>query len=295
MALSFRPLLALPALLAAPLAAQDKAPETLAQRFKATSPAVEKLMKERQAKEALAKAEALLPATKPAFDKSTPATGLASSAEYSALMAAYSLTGKAALMDGRWEEALVHFQKAEETAKENASETALALAPSIEGWKTAIANGKKALEEGSARRAELKAKANKDERETAELKNFEIFENNVRVGPIQLAKIQGSLDGLKSDSEGFAKAIDGIKKSLEEEQNNLTKFKNDKPKYVVAVFSPANMSLRGTTGDKLDFLARLVYLDPKNAKVQREIDKLMGKPVAEEKGASKGKSKKKSK
>jgi len=265
--------LALPAL----LMAQDKAPESLAQRFRAEAPALDKLLKERDGMAAMAKTDALIPADPLVFDKTSPVTGLASSADFSALMAVYSYAGKAALIAGNWEKALTCFQKAEEIAKTNAAETAAALAPTIEGWKAAVANGKKVMEEGAARKAELKAKAQRDERDEQELKNFEIHENNIRMGPIQVAKIQGSLDGLKTDSEGFAKAIDGVQKSLVEEKENLTKFKNDKAKYVAAVYNPKNMALRQKEEDKLNFLVRLVFLDPKNQKIQAEMDRLMGK------------------
>lgn len=281
-------LLTLPAL----LMAQDKAPETIAQRFKAESPSLDKLLNERDGAAALAKTQALIPAALPAFDKTSAATGLASSSELSALMAVHSYAGKAALLSGDWEKALDYFKKAEEIAKTNAAETALALAPTIETWKTAIANGKKEMETGAARKAELKAKAKRDEREEQELKNFEIHENNIRQGPLQVARIQGSLDGLKSDSEGFAKAIEGVQKSLAEEKENLTKFKGDKAKYVSAVYNPKNMALRQTKDDKLNFLVRLVFLDPKNTKVKAEIDRLMGKaPAVPAKTAAKGKKK----
>lgn len=289
MRLSASLFLTLPAL----LMAQDKAPETIAQRFRVEAPTLDKLLKERDGQGAMTKADALIPANPLVFDKSTPATGLASSSEFSALMAVYSYSGKAALIAGNWEKALLSFQKAEEIAKTNAAETALALAPTLDGWKNAVATGKQVMEEGAARKAELKAKAQRDERDEQELKNFEIHENNIRMGPIQVAKIQGSLDGLKSDSEGFFKAIDGVQKSLTEEKENLTKFKGDKAKYVAAVYNPKNMALRQKDEDKLNFLVRLQFLDPKNQKVQGEINRLMGRapvvPVKTVKSKKKGK------
>lgn len=269
-------LLAVPAL----LAAQEKAPETVAQRFKNEKPVLDKLLKEREGMAALEKTLALVPVPLPGFDKGSPAIGLASSSEFSALMAIHSYAGKAALMAGDWEKALELFKKAEEIAKINASETALALAPTIETWTTAVAQGKKAMEEGAGRKATLKAQAKRDEREEQELKNIEIHETNIRQGPIQLARIQGSLEGLKSDSEGFAKAIDGVQKSILEEKDNLAKFKGDKAKYVTAVYSVKNLAIRQTDDDKLNFLVRLKFLDPKNAKVQKEMDRLMGKTPA---------------
>lgn len=284
-------LLTLPAL----LMAQDKAPETIAQRFKAEQPGLDKLLKERDGLAALAKAQALIPEPLPAYDKSSPAAGMASSSEYSALMALHSYAGKAALVAGDWEKALGYFKKAEDIAKTNAVDTVTALAPTIESWTAAIANAKKAMEEGAARKAELKAKTKRDEREDQELKNFEIHENNIRQGPLQIARIKGSLDGLKSDSEGFNKAIDGVQKSLAEEKENLTKFKGDKAKYVSAVFNVNNMAIRQTVEDKLNFLVRLTFLDPRNTKVQKEMDRLMGKAPAVPEKTPKGKAKKKGK
>lgn len=281
-------LLALPAA----LVAQEAAPaETLTQRYKAVEAAANKALGERKAQEALAALEAFIPAQRPAFNKATPAQAQASTADYSTLMGAHSVAGKAALMAGDWEKSLAHFLEAEAVAQENAKETESTFTAVIENWQKAVDDGKKALAEGAARKGELKAKATLDDREKAELENFKVHENNVRSGPVIIAKIKGSIDGLKSDAEGFKKVIDGVKKSLDEEKGNLTKFKNDKAKYVAAVFNPQNMALRQNAAEKMDFLARLMVLDPKNAKVSREMDKLMGRPVAPEPKAKGGKKK----
>lgn len=287
-----RPLLA--SLLTVPvvLVAQDKAPEPFHQRYKAEAPGMEKLLKERNAAEALARVEALIPAQKPVFDRSTPLAAQASTADFSSFMAAHSLAGKAALQAGHWEKSLDHFKQAESIAKENARETEAAFTPAIEGWTKAVEEGKKQLQEGAERRAELKGKAQLDEREQAELDNFKVYEQNVRMGPIQVAKLRAGIEALKGDAEGFAKIIEGVGKSLDEERGNLEKFKGDKAKYVAAVFNPGNMALRQNVNEKLDFLARLTVLDPKNAKVTREIDKLMGRPVAPEPKPTKGGKKK---
>ena len=61
-------LILIPALVSSFLAAQDKAP-SLADRLKTESPAVDQLLKAFDAKQAMAKAEALIPATKPIFDE----------------------------------------------------------------------------------------------------------------------------------------------------------------------------------------------------------------------------------
>ena len=288
-------LILVPSLIAT-LAAQDKAP-TLAERFKAEQPAINQLLESFEAKQALAKAEALIPTTKPDFDKSTAQAGLASSQTFSTLMATYSLAGKAALTSGDWNKALDYFHKAKEFAGENSTNSSALLSPVIETWNKAVETAKKALEDGAARRAELQAKTARTESEETELKNFQIFEDNTKKGPMVIQNIKGTLDGLKADSEGFEGVIDGIEKSLKAEKEQLAspQFKGDKAKYVSAVMNPANMATRATKADKIAFVDRLLFLDSTNKKCLRELDVLMGKaaPVPEKKPAATHKKKKK--
>ena len=224
----------IPALVSAyTVAAQDQVP-TLSQRFKAESPAINQLLMSFEGKQALAKAEALIPANKPEFDKSTPAKGIASSSEFGALMNIYTVAGKAAVASGDWEKAVGYFHKAKEIAQENATGTAVALAPAIETWKKAESAGKTFLEEGAARRKELLELATRSESEEVELKNFKTHEDNVKNGPKAVAQLQGTLDGLKEDADHFDGPISGIEKSIqaEKEQIESPQFKGDKIKYV---------------------------------------------------------------
>lgn len=279
----------------AALVAQEATPaaETLTQRYKATEAAVNKLLSEHKAGEALAKVEAFIPAQKPAFDTSTAAAGQASYADYSTIFNAHNLAGKAALLAGEWEKGLAHFEQAQAVAQENISGSETLFAPVIANWQKAAEDGKKALTEGAARRGELKAKAALDDREKAELENFKIHENNVRMGPIAVAKIKGTIDGLRSDSDSLKSVIDSVKKSLDKEKEQLASFKGDKAKYVAAALTKKNLDSQKTLDDKLNFVSRLTVLDPKNTKATRELDKLMGRPVAPEAPAGKAKGGKK--
>lgn len=278
------------------LAAQDAAP-SLTQRFKAESPAINQLLTSLEGKQALAKAEALMPANKPEFDKSSPAKGLASSSEYGALMSIYTLAGKAAVASGDWEKAVGYFQKAKEIAGENATGAAIALAPAMEMWKKAESAGKTYLEEGAARRKELLEKASRSESEEVELKNFQTHEDNVKKGPMAVAQLKGVLDGLKEDADHFDGPIAGIEKSIkaEKEQIDSPQFKGDKIKYVNAVMNPTNLNTRASQADKIGFVNRLLFLDPTNKKALKQMDVLLGKATAEpeKKAPSKGKGKKK--
>lgn len=285
-----------PALVSA-LAAQDQAP-TLTQKFKAESPAINQLLTSFEGKQALAKTEALMPANKPEFDKSSPAKGLASSSEYAALMSIYTLAGKAAVTTGDWEKAAGYFRKAKEIATENQAGAAVALAPAIETWKKAESTGKTYLEEGAARRKELLEKTSRSESEEVELKNFQTHEDNVKKGPMAVSQLQGILDGLKDDADHFDVPIAGIEKSIkaEKEQIDSPQFKGDKIKYVNAVMNPTNLDTRATKADKIGFVNRLLFLDPNNKKALKQIDILLGKAAPEpESPAKKAPSKSKKK
>lgn len=277
------------------LAAQDQAP-TLAQLFKAESSAINQLLTTFEGKQALAKAEALIPANKPEFDKSAPAKGIASSAEYGALMSIYTVAGKAAVAYGDWDKSVGYLRKAKEIAVENSTGTAIALAPAIEMWKKAESAGKTFLEEGAARRKELLEKASRSEAEEVELKNFQTHEDNVKKGPLAVTQLQGILDGLKDDADHFDGPISSIEKSIktEKEQIESPQFKNDKVKYVTAVMNPSNLESRTTKADKISFVSRLLFLDPNNKKAQKQMDVLLGKAPAEpeKKAPSKSKQKK---
>ena len=288
-------ILLIPALVSA-VAAQDQAP-TLSQRFKAESPGISQLMASFESKQALAKAEALIPANKPEFDKSSPAKGIASSQDFGALMSIYTIAGKAAVSSGDWEKAIGYFHKAKEIAAENAAGTAVALEPAMEMWRKAESTGKTFLEEGSVRQKELQEKASRTEAEEVELKNFKTHEDNVKKGPMVVAQLKGVLDGLKEDAEHFDGPISGVEKSIkaEKEQIDSPQFKGDKIKYVNAVMNPTNLGAQNSKADKIGFVNRLLFLDPSNKKALKQLDVLLGKadPEPETTAPSKSKSKKK--
>jgi hypothetical protein len=285
------------ALLPAVLSAQDPtATMTLTQRLKASEPEISKLMAALDAKAALAKCEALLPASKPAFNKSNPKAGLDSSQEYSSLMALYGLAAKAAISAGDWEKGKAYLEKAQDIARENSAETTAVVTPIMETWKKAMESSKKALEEGAARRQELEAKE-KDKRtpdEQRELDNFRIHDNNLKNGPNVIASLQGNLDGLKSDAAGFESPITSLDKKIKEEAETMVKFKGDRAAYVKAVLAnKANLSGIEKPADKAGWLNRLLFLAPANAQAQKQLDIVLGKAPAEPEKKKSAKPKKK--
>jgi hypothetical protein len=282
-------------LVQAPAPAQEAAAPSLAQRLKASEAEITKLLAALDGRGALAKCEALLPAAKPAFAKANPRAGLESSQEYSALMALYGLTAKAAISSGDWEKGKDYLEKAQGIARENHAETTTVIAPLLETWTKALEASKKALEDGAARRKELEAKE-KDKlapEEQQELDNFKVHDNNLKNGPTVINSLQGSLDGLKADAAGFDGAISSIDKKIKEESESLGKFKGDKAAYVKAVLSnKANLAAIEKPVDKAGWLNRLLFLAPSSAQAQKQLDIVLGKAPAEpEKKAAKPKKK----
>ncbi len=278
---SLAALLAVPAL----LSAQDPAPAaTQTQRLKAAEGEIQKLLAAMDFPAALVRAEALLPAAKPAFSKATPKAGLDSSQEYSSLMASYGLAAKCAINAGEWEKGKGYLEKARDTARENSSESVTVIAPLMDTWNKAMEGSRKALAEGAARRQELEAKEKRTVEEQRELENFKIHDNNLKNGPMVISSLQSNLDGLKTDAAGFDGPIAAIDEKLKTEAEDIaSKFKGDKAAYVKAVMDPRakNLSRIEKTSDKAAWLSRLLVLAPGNAQARKQLDILLGKAPAE--------------
>lgn len=271
------------ALVPAALIAQAPAPLNFSQRFKAEGPAVEQLLKDFHPEEALAKAEAMLPTTKPVFDKSTLPLGRSSSFQFSDLVRTYHLAGKAAISAGQWEKGRDYFAKAKELGQENLDQTTAVLTPAIEAWKAPVATAKQALADGADRLKELSAKQPLTPDEDQELKNFQIHQQNVangeKISKVLLQDIaitQTELNAFGPMIEGSSKAIKAEAEEMDKEITSA-KFKGKKDKYFVAVLNPKNLEARATKQEKLNFLYRLRFHatgTPFADKVTTAIDKV---------------------
>jgi hypothetical protein len=129
---------------------------------------IEGLLKEFRPLEALAKGEAALPASLPAFDKSNPSVALKTSISFSGLTRLYLLTANAAAQAGEWEKFLDLCAKAQACAKANMDGTTEALTPIIATWTNALEQAKKAVADGADRVAAIKAKPGRTPAEETE-------------------------------------------------------------------------------------------------------------------------------
>ncbi|MFN8010416.1 MAG: hypothetical protein U0P81_03335 [Holophagaceae bacterium] len=278
---SLAALLAVPAL----LSAQDPAPAaSQTQRLRAADGEIQKLLAAMDFQAALARAEALLPASKPAFAKGTPKAGLDSSQEYSSLMASYGLAAKCAINAGEWEKGKGYLEKARDIARENSAESTTVITPLMDTWNKAMEGSRKALADGAARRQELEAKEKRTAEEQRELDNFKIHDNNLKNGPMVISSLQSNLDGLKTDATGFDGPIASLEEKLKTEAEDITsKFKGDKAAYVKAVMDPKskNLSRIEKPSEKAAWLCRLLVLAPGNSQARKQLDILLGKAPAE--------------
>jgi hypothetical protein len=253
------------ALVPAALVAQAPAPMTFSQRFKAEGPVVEQLLKDLQPLEALAKAEAMLPETKPTFNKSDVNAGRASSFQFSDLVRTYHLAGKAAISAGNWEKGRDYFVKARDYAQENFDQTTQVLTPAMDAWKGPLETARKAMDEGAARFTELSTKQPLTPEEDNELKNFQIHKQNLVNGEKITKLLTQDITVTKNELNAFAPMIAGSEKAITDEKTEMDKeiaskkFNGSKDKYLVAVLNPKNLEGRATKQEKLNFLFRVQF------------------------------------
>ena len=283
-------IIAVPALVAS---AQD-AP--LAQRLRTERPEVDRLLEAFQPKEALAKAEALLPAQKPTWDNTD---GNAQYRSYLALQdvaSAYYLASRAALSAGLWEKALEHAKSAQATVVENATQANLAFPKIIEVYQKRAKGSQDTLDENAAFIKELRAKANPDATDKQQLDLVAAEEKSVQESEKWAKAFQGFLDAAKKDATRFdpwVKAVDDQIKAVDTQIAEYKAGKGDKAKWVEAIVSNPSYLTTGypEKKDRVAFLYRLLVLDPESAKAQRALDIELGKipaPVAKPAPKKKG-------
>lgn len=267
----------------AALVAQAPAP-SLGDRVKAERPAVEKLMAEFNPTEAMKRAEALLPAARPAFDKANNQTLVQSCGTFLDLAEAYRLATEAADAAGAWEKALEYAKAAQSLAVECAASVKEPFTRTVAYYTQSEARAKQVLAENDDRIKELKAKTNLDPGERQELDLALGVEKEVVDSAKWVKFFQTYLDVTKRESEAYdplVKVMEGKLKSEADQVADYKAGKGEKAKWVDAVIStPAYLEAQGDKAGKARWLNRLAVLDPENKKVQHQLDLLSGKAVA---------------
>jgi hypothetical protein len=282
-------------LVPAALMAQAPAPAlSLGERVKAERPAIEQLMAELRYPEAMKRAEALLPATKPVFDKKDNQTLVQGCVDYLDLAEANRLALETADAAGAWEKALDYAKAAQALTTECYAAVKDPFTQTVTYYTQAGARAKQVLEENDARIKELKAKTNLDPGERQEL-DLALGVEKEAVDDVKWVKFfQTYLDVTKRESGSYAPLVKLMEEKLQGEAKQVEDYKpgkGDRLKWVDAVIStPAYLEAQGDKAGRARWLYRLAAIDPESKKVQHQLDILFGRVTAvAAKPAKKGK------
>lgn len=250
---------------------------TLAQRFSVEQPEVDRLITELKPREALVRAESLLPATVEPFNKEDLKGALDSFSRNGTLVRAYGLAGKAAFASGYWDKALAYDTKAGDLAKQNYEDTKSTLGPAAANLRAMIVQNKKTLEESASYIEELKAKPNPDAGDKQQMDLVEGMKATI-ISNEKWAKIcDENVEMSKKTMDYFVPKADETREWIRKETEQLASYRypNNKVKYVDGIISSAKfMAQFQDKQSKIQYFYRLNALDPDNKKVQREIDVL---------------------
>lgn len=270
------PVLALPAV----ALAQAPAP-SLGEQVRVTRPEVEKLLASYQFQEALQKAQALLPPTRPAFDKTNNQTMVESCVRAIDLGQAYRLAVETADAAGQWEKALDYAKEAKAIASESYPIIKDPFQKMVDYYESEGKQANQTLKENAAEIQRLKEKKDLDPSEKQELDLALGVEKNAASDAKWIKFFQTYLNAAKEEVTAYDPLISVMEKKLQGEADQIAEYKagkGDKLKWVEAVLSsPAYLEAQGDTSGKLRWLNRLAVLAPENRKVQHLMDVLTGK------------------
>ncbi|HJW32861.1 MAG TPA: hypothetical protein VJ505_05785 [Holophagaceae bacterium] len=276
--------------LGAPLASQEAAPAAqapapavpLAQRLKAERPEVDRLLDALQPKEALAKAEALLPAAKPTWDNTDGNAQYRSYTTFPDYASAYYLASRAAISAGEWEKGLDYLRKAQAVLQDNAAQAQVAFPKISDAYLAQAQRGRDMLKDNDAFIKELRAKTNPDAGDLQQLGLVAAEEKGIANNEKWAKTFLSYIDAAKKDATRYDDSVKALEDRIKAEETNIAGYKagkGDKLKWVDAIVS--NPSYLTTSFPekraRFEFLCRLAVLDPANPKVGNAMDVELGK------------------
>ncbi len=281
--------LLLPALSASP-AGQDPAPAAqasasivpLGQRLKAERPEVDRLLEALQPKEALVKAEALLPATKPLWDNTDPNTQYRSYFVYQDLASVYYLASRAATSAGEWEKGLDYVRKAQSAMQENATLASAAFTKISEAHAAHAERIRTSLKENDALIKGLQSKPVKDAADEQQLGFIEKDRQALQESEKWAKQYLLYADTARKEGARYDPSVRSMEERLKFETTQIADYKpgnGEKVKWVDAIVSnPSYLTTNFPEKQaRFEFLCRLAVLDPANPKVGTAMDVELGK------------------
>ena len=271
----------LPAALAAQApAASQTAPApapSLEDQIKAQLPAIDALKKSDPAA-ALAKAEALVPAVVPPFDKSDFGKAQASMSDYNALTDLYRSAAACADAAGQWEKAKDFAEKAKANAQATYDNAVPPFTAFQDTWKKAQADAQQKLDERDSLAKMESLTAEQGKRLDFLRANEGIFKKNIASGKTMVDAVDARLKDLKAQPADFDPFIANITERLKTEAGNIEKFKGDKKAFAAAALKGADAYKDKDA--EVTYLRRLQVLDPSSKAIAYKLDVLLGKVKA---------------
>jgi hypothetical protein len=271
-------------LLATPALFAQAPAQTPGQRLAAERPEILHLMDSLQYPEAQAKAESLLPATKPVFDKATSRTLTLSTQAFVDTCNTYLMAYQAADTNGQWEKALEYLKTAQALAQENVDSGKEGLTKNRDDWKKDADTFRAFITKNADAIQALHAKTKLEDYEEASMAQVKTWEAKVAEGDKWSKFFQYYLDLANSSVADFTKFTAAQEQKIADQQKGIDDYKafpGNKTKWVEAVISSKTYFENFSKPDKLSFLYRLAVLDPESIKVKNAINAMLGKPLIE--------------
>lgn len=269
------------------------APASLGQRLAAERPEIKKLNDSFEYGQAQARAEALIPAAKPAFDKSSVNNLHMSTRTYADLCQVYFLAFQAADNNGQWEKGLDYLNKALETAKENVANGKEGLTEQRDYYKKKADGYQDLMNKNADAIRMLKAKTRLEDYEEGTMATVKAWDKEKAEGEKWSQFFQYDLDLAARNVDDFQKFVDLQAKKIKDQQADIDTYKGrpgDKEKWAEAVASSkAYLDSFAEKGDKVAFLHRLKFLAPDNRKVQNALDVSLGRALPDKPAPAKKK------
>ena len=252
--------------------------------MKAERPLVEQLLADLKYPEAMKRAEALLPAARPVFDKKDNWPLVQSCAANLDMAEALRLAAEAADSAGAWEKALEYAKTAKILANECYAGVKEPFTQTVAYYKQAGARAQQVLDENADRIKELKGKSALDPGERQELDLALGVEKEVLDCAKWMKFFQTYLDVTKRENEAYDPLVKVMEDKIKGEATQIEEYKagkGEKTKWVEAVVSsPGYLEAQGDKAGRARWLYRLATIDPENKKVQHQLDILNGKAAA---------------
>ena len=197
-----------------------------------------------------------------------------------ALVALRGLAARACLSEGSWEDAVIHFQKAQSAAEENLVTTEPFLAKTRTEHEQKLKECRDAMAKQAPRLKELDAAPGLTKEQMKLRQQLKIFMDEQQAAITHseraLKDIDGILDRLRQAKETTTKTATDWQAFLAAEKTEISEA-GGTPKYVAGKLEQVKTDDARPKQERFTYARRLQKLDPSNKDVTRFVNALMGK------------------